>query len=82
MEVMQHSPDENDAAIERELASLRFLKPDQRPVMKAYLQFHAGVPIDQQCPSCGGSIAVESPGPEVWITRCHCGKCNSSFKGL
>lgn len=78
---MQHSAHATTGAIERELASLR-LMPDQRPVMKAYLQFQAGVPTDQKCPSCGALIEIESPAAEVWITRCPCGKCNSSFKGL
>jgi hypothetical protein len=79
---MQHGTETVDAAIERELASYKFLEPEHRPAMKAYLQFVAGVPVDQRCPVCKTPIVVETPGPEVWLTHCPCGKSNSSQKGL
>ena len=61
---MQHPADANDAAIERELGSLR-LKSEERPVMKAYLQFRGGMPVDQRCQPRGGAVEVASPGPGV-----------------
>jgi len=80
--VTRRSNDAIDAAIERDLASYKFLKPEHRPAMTAFLQFLARVPIDQMCPLCGGAIVVETPDPEVWLTHCPCGKSNSTQKGL
>jgi hypothetical protein len=59
----------------------------ERAVMAAILLFENGYNVDEKCPRCGSSIEVEglNAGREfhtVWISKCPCGACNSTMKGL
>lgn len=73
-------------AIRREAYSLGRTEVE-RAVMAALSLFQNGHDVDERCPRCGSVIEVEghNAGREfhsVWFTKCPCGQCNSTAKGL
>jgi hypothetical protein len=73
--------EEIDAEADRLLGSIPIAKAHARPLLIAYMEHHAGLPIDQKCPYCGGSLSVVDHGT-AWTVTCDCKKSESSFRGL
>lgn len=59
-----------------------------REVLVALGQFQDGVAVDPSCPHCARPISVEAlvpagrGAPAAWLTRCPCGMCTGTFRGL
>lgn len=59
----------------------------ERAVLTALSLFQNGYAIHEKCPECGLPIGIEGlkAGREidsVWVSKCGCGACNSTFRGL
>ena len=58
-----------------------------KSVIIALAEFQNGLVIERACPFCDTIIRVEGhntglPRPTAWSTKCDCGRCNETFRGV
>lgn len=56
--------------------------PIVEAISKAIAQLVQGKAIDATCPQCQTVLYVQELGETAWSTRCECGKCNDTLRGL